>query len=44
MKVIGFLTEQELQAYITTNSIPQSKVVAIYFNAASGRVVLVYSL
>jgi hypothetical protein len=44
MKVIGFLTEQDLQKYITTNAIDKTKTVAIYFNAASGRVVLVHTV
>jgi len=42
MKVKIFTTIASLQKYITDNTITKTKVVAIYFDAASGKHVLVH--
>lgn len=44
MKVVILNTPQELQAYLTANAILHSKVVAIYFDGASGKHILVHEV
>jgi len=43
MKVAIFTTIAELQAFLTTNGVTIAKTAAIYFDAASGKHVLVYT-
>jgi hypothetical protein len=43
MKVIGFQTIAQLQAYITAEGLLAADVVAVYFDGASGQHVLVYT-
>ena len=42
MKVKVFTTPQELQKYLTDNAMTKTKVVAIYYDGASGKHVLVH--
>jgi hypothetical protein len=43
MKVVIFNTTTEMQAYLTTNAVTKTMVSAIYFDAASGKHILVYT-
>jgi hypothetical protein len=43
MKVQIFNTPQELQAFLTANSLTIAKIASIYFDGASGKHVLVYT-
>lgn len=42
MKVKVFTTPTELQTYITANALTKTKIVAIYYDGASGKHVLVH--
>ena len=42
-KCVSFLTVRELTAFLVTNAIAQTKIVAIYFDGASGQHHLVYA-
>ena len=43
MKVIGFQSKKQLEKYMADNAILLAKIAAVYFDAASGEHVLVYS-
>lgn len=42
MRIQIFTTIAEFQAFLTANGITKTKVVAAYFDAASGKHVLIY--
>lgn len=43
MKVIGFQSKAQLEKYINDNALTTGKVVAIYYDSASGEHVLVHT-
>lgn len=42
-RVIGFQSPNALQDFLNTNAIPLARVAAVYFDAASGQHILVYT-